>query len=139
MIIDMDEKADKIWAEIEALPLVLRHGDFFLYNMFYVNGKIILIDWDSTGWGYLGDDIVNLIADTDDMDKMVENYHKCVSAYMKGFSEFASCPQNLYIHERIIMHFGYRLIDSTTWRNDAKTSAEQEADLNMLQKIYEME
>jgi len=139
MIIDVDEKADNIWAEIEALPLVLRHGDFFLHNIFYLNGKIILIDWDSAGWGYLGDDIVNLIADTGDVDQMVENYHECVPAYLKGFSEFSSSPQRLYIHERIIMHFGYRLIDSFTWRNDIKTLSEQKADLNILQKIYEME
>ncbi|MCL1882438.1 MAG: aminoglycoside phosphotransferase family protein [Defluviitaleaceae bacterium] len=141
MLIDMDEKSDKIWAEIESFPLVLRHGDFFPPNIFYVNGKIIIIDWDSAGWGYLGDDIVNLIADTDEVDKMVAHYHKCVPAYLKGFSEYSNISQirSLYIHERIVMHFGYRLVDSVTWRNNIKTPAEQKSDLNILQKIYEME
>ena len=138
MIIEMDEKADKTWTEIEKMPLVLRHGDFFPPNIFYSNGYITLIDWDSAGWGYLGEDIVNLIADTDDADHMVEHYHKCVPAYLKGFAEFSERIENPYIHERIIMHFGYRLIDEFTWLNEAKTPDEQRLDLEVLQKIYEM-
>ena len=138
MIIVMDEKSDKTWAEIEKMPLVLRHGDFFPPNIFYANDNIVLIDWDSAGWGYLGEDIVNLLADTYDVDHMVENYHRCVPAYLKGFSEFFDGIENPYIYERVIMHFGYRLIDEFTWRNEAKTPDEQRLDLDVLQKIYEM-
>ncbi|MCL2702453.1 MAG: phosphotransferase [Defluviitaleaceae bacterium] len=141
MIADMDEKSDKVWAEIEKLPIVLRHGDFFPPNIFYADDKIILIDWDSAGWSYLGEDIVNLIADSGDVDHMAEYYHTCVPAYLKGFSEFSDASQieSLYIYERIVMHFGYRLIGGVTWRNDVKTPEEQKSDLNVLQKIYEME
>ncbi|MCL2051912.1 MAG: methyltransferase domain-containing protein [Lachnospiraceae bacterium] len=142
MIIDMDEKSDRVWAEIEKLPIVLRHGDFFPPNLFYANDeKIILIDWDSAGLSYLGEDIVNLIADAGYIEHMVEYYHKCVPAYLNGFSEFSDIlrNKNLYIHERIIMHFGYRLIDKVTWRGDVKTPDEQRIDLDILQKIYEME
>jgi len=85
MIIEMDERSDKIWTEIEKLPIVLRHGDFFPHNIFCKNSEIVLIDWDSAGWSYLGEDIVNLIADTDDATHIVEHYHKCVPAYLKGF------------------------------------------------------
>ena len=141
MIIDMDEKSNKVWVEIEKLPIVLRHGDFFPPNIFYKDNEIVLIDWDSAGLSYLGEDIVNLIADTNDVENMVEHYHKCVPAYLKGFSEFSDTLRvdKLYIYERIIMHFGYRLIDKVNWRNDVKTPDEQKTDLEVLQKIYEME
>ena len=140
MIIDMDEKSDRVWGEIEKLPIVLRHGDFFPPNIFYANDKIIAIDWDSAGWCYLGEDIVNLIADSDDTEHMVEHYHKCVPAYLRGFSECSGVPQkeNIYIYERIIMHFGYRLINKFNWQNMAKTPEEIKSDIAVLQKIYEM-
>jgi Ser/Thr protein kinase RdoA (MazF antagonist) len=92
MIINMDKKAYAAWEEIEKLPVVLRHGDFFTPNIFYTNDGIVLIDWDSAGWGYMGEDIVNLIADTDSVD----------------------------------------------WRNAPKTPLQQQQDLAILQKIYEM-
>jgi len=141
MIIDMDEKSDRVWTEIEKLPIVLRHGDFFPPNIFYVDGKIITIDWDSAGWCYLGEDIVNLIADAGDAEHMVEYYQKCVPAYLKGFSETSGIPQieNIYIYERIVMHFGYMLISEFNWRNVMKSPEEMKSDIDVLQKIYEIE
>ena len=140
----MDEKSDFLWAEIEKLPIVLRHGDFFPPNIFYVDDKIVLIDWDSAGWSYFGEDIVGLIADAvayvGSIDNVVENYHKCVPAYLRGFSEFSDTPQikNPYIYERIVMHHSYMLVDEFNWRNEAKTSEEMKLDLDVLQKIYEI-
>jgi thiamine kinase-like enzyme len=140
MIIDMDEKSDRVWTEIEKLPIVLRHGDFFPPNIFYANDKIITIDWDSAGWCYLGEDIVNLIADAGDTEHMVEYYHKCVPSYLKGFSECSGISQieNIYIYERIVMHFGYILINEFNWQNIAKSPEEMKSDIDVLQKIYEM-
>ncbi|MCL2198716.1 MAG: phosphotransferase [Defluviitaleaceae bacterium] len=137
MLSDMDNNSDNIWAEIEKLPIVLRHGDFFPPNMFYTDGKIILIDWDSAGWSYLGEDIVNMVADVDDTDNMVDYFNKCVPAYRRGFSEY-STVENLYIYERVIMHFGHRLVSGFNWRGEEKTPDEQKNDLVVLQKIYEM-
>jgi tRNA A-37 threonylcarbamoyl transferase component Bud32 len=140
MIIEMDNKSDRVWAKIEKLPIVLRHGDFFPPNIFYDNGKVVLIDWDSAGWSYLGEDLVSLITDGENVDKMVEYYRRCVPAYLKGFNEIADASQleNAYIYERIIMHNSYRLIDSVNWRNQPKTHDEIKFDLDVLQKIYEM-
>ncbi|WP_338049221.1 aminoglycoside phosphotransferase family protein [Paenibacillus wynnii] len=94
MLIDIDEHAVEIFARIEQLPLVLCHRDFWVTNLFYANGKIVLIDWDTSGWGYLGEDIASLIADEVDIDleHMVEYYRRCVPAYYKGFSEYADAP-----------------------------------------------
>jgi Ser/Thr protein kinase RdoA (MazF antagonist) len=140
MIIEMDNKSDRVWAKIEKLPIVLRHGDFFPPNIFYDNGKVVLIDWDSAGLSYPGEDLVSLITDGENVDKMVEYYRKCVPAYLKGFNEITDASQleNAYIYERIIMHNSYRLIDNVNWRNQPKTHDEIKFDLDVLQKIYEM-
>jgi hypothetical protein len=137
MIIDMDAKSDEAWRRIEELPVVFCHRDFWVTNIFYTESEIILIDWDTSGWGHIGEDIVSLIADEADVENMVKYYHTCVPAYIKGFSEFADISHipDLYIYERIIMHFGYRIVE---WFKFADTPEKKEYNLNTLQKIYEM-
>ena len=137
MITDMDEKSDLLWKNIETLPLVLCHRDFWITNIFYKKGKIYLIDWDTTGWGYLGEDITSLIADEADPEIMPELYSKCVPAYIKGFSEHndTSNITSLCIYERIIMHYGYRLVE---WYLHAESPKEKKLHLDTLQAIYEM-
>ncbi|MRN53760.1 aminoglycoside phosphotransferase family protein [Paenibacillus monticola] len=137
MLIDIDEHADEILARIEQLPLVLCHRDFWVTNLIYANGKIVLIDWDTSGWGYLGEDLASLIADEADIDHMVEYYQRCVPTYYKGFSEYAVAPPvaNHCVYEMSLLVFGYRLVESYlhTEDDDEKTKL-----LHTLQKIYEM-
>ena len=137
MLIDIDEHADEILARIEKLPLVLCHRDFWATNLIYANGKIVLIDWDTSGWGYLGEDLASLIADEADINHMVEYYRRCVPAYYKGFKEYAdvSSVADHCVYELILLVFGYRLIEGYlhTEDDDEKTNCVQ-----TLQKIYEM-
>jgi Phosphotransferase enzyme family. len=49
MIIEIDDQSQEIFEHIEKLPIVLCHRDFWVANIFYSNGKILLIDWDTTG------------------------------------------------------------------------------------------
>ena len=138
MIIDSDEKSDQTHIEIEKLPVVFCHRDFWITNIFHTDGGIRLIDWDTTGWGYLGEDMVSLVADEADVDNMIEYYHKCIPAYLSGFSEYADISHisNHYIAERLVMHFGYRLVE---WYLDAETPEEKEYHMQTLQKIYEIQ
>ena len=137
MIIGTDENADETWSRVEKLPVVFCHRDFWVTNIFFTDGNIVLIDWDTSGWGYLGEDIISLIADEADVDHMVEYYHKCVPAYRKGFSEYVDTTPiaDFYIRERIILHFGYRLVE---WYLNAESDEEKTLQINTLQKIYEM-
>ena len=141
MIIAADENADEMFRLIKGLPVVLCHRDFWVTNIFHCSvaghAKIMLIDWDTTGWGYLGEDIVSLIADEADVEHMVEYYQNCVPAYRRGFSEYADISQisNLYICERIVLHFGYRLVE---WYLDAKTPKDKQQQVDTLQKIYDI-
>jgi len=137
MIIDSDNASDEYHVYIEKLPVVFCHRDFWVTNIFYIDDAIRLIDWDTTGWGYLGEDMVSLVADEADVNNMIEIYQKSISAYLKGFSEFVdiSAISNNYIFERMILHFGYRLVE---WYLNAETPEEKEYHKQTLQKIYEI-
>ena len=144
MLIAIDEQADEIFNRIEKLPIVLCHRDFWVTNLFNSDGKIILVDWDTAGWGYLGEDIASLIADEADIEHMVEYYHRCIPAYYKGFSEYADVSHltDNCIYEMILLLFGYRLVE---WFMNAgsgnplqETDDERTLHIHTLQKIYEM-
>jgi len=137
MLIDIDEHADEIFARIEKLPLVLCHRDFWVTNLFYDEGKIVLIDWDTSGWGYLGEDLASLIADESDVDHMVEYYQRCVPTYYKGFSEYADVSHiaDHCVYEMILLAFGYRLVE---WYLHTEDDDEKTKHVLTLQKIYEM-
>jgi Phosphotransferase enzyme family len=137
MLIDIDEQIDEILTRIEKLPLVLCHRDFWVTNLIYAKGKIALIDWDTSGWGYLGEDLASLIADEADINNMVEYYQRCVPAYYKGFSEYVNVfhISDHCVYEMIILLFGYRLVEWYLYREDDDEKAKH---VLTLQKIYEM-
>ncbi|WP_141505666.1 aminoglycoside phosphotransferase family protein [Paenibacillus luteus] len=137
MLIDIDEQADEIFARIEKLPLVLCHRDFWVTNLIYAEGSIALIDWDTSGWGYLGEDLASLIADEPDIDHMVEYYQRCVPAYYKGFSEYTPLTRiaDHCVYEIILLVFGYRLVEGYL---HTEADGEKTKHVHTLQKIYEM-
>lgn len=137
MLIRFDAHADEAFERIERLPIVFCHRDFWIENIFHSDGKIGLIDWDTAGWGYLGEDIASLIADEADPAHMVECYRKCVPAYLNGFSEYAGIPhiEDPCVHAHILLMFGYRLVE---WYQYAETPERRALQLDTLQRIYEL-
>lgn len=137
MLIDLDDNSDKIWSGIEQLPIVFCHRDYWVENIFYKEGKIRLIDWDTAGWGYLGEDIASLIADEADVIYMVENYRNCVAAYYRGFSEFVDIShiKYTYIKEMILFLFGYRLVEGIKFADTVEEKANQ---IEILEKIFDI-
>jgi len=137
MLVDVDENADEIFARIEKLPIVLCHRDFWVTNIFHCDGKTLPIDWDTAGWGYMGEDIASLVADQADVARMAENYHRCVRAYYDGFSEHAPVSRADHcIREMILVKLGYKLVD---WYMHAESPDGKALHLDTLQKIYELE
>ncbi|MEO3946166.1 aminoglycoside phosphotransferase family protein [Gorillibacterium sp. CAU 1737] len=137
MLIAIDENSDEIFSRIEQLPLVLCHRDFWVANLIHTSGKIVVLDWDTSGWGYLGEDLASLIADETGVDLMVDYYHRCVPAYYKGFSEYADVPpvEEHCVYEMILIVFGYRLVESYLHAED---EVEKKNALRTLQQVYEM-
>jgi hypothetical protein len=123
IMIKFDEEAEMIYKEIEKLPVILNHRDFWVTNILYTENLIYLIDWDTAGLGYLGEDIASLIADEADVDNMLENYRRCVPAYLAGFAEYVNIDHihKQYVYEFILFLFGYRLIEWYLYAEDEDT------------------
>jgi len=137
MLMEADVHAEYIWQRIERLPVVLCHRDFWVTNIFSTGGSTVLIDWDTSGWGYMGEDIASLIADEADVRQMPEYYHRCVPAYYRGFSEYADVTHitDPCIRDMMLMNYGFRL---AAWHMNAKTAEEKALQADTLQKIYEI-
>ncbi|TSB45908.1 phosphotransferase [Alkalicoccobacillus porphyridii] len=137
MLIDFDNNADEIFSKIEQLPVVFCHRDFWIENILYTGNAFVLIDWDTTGWGYLGEDLASLIADEMDLSHMIEAYQKCVPLYYKGLSEYVDLSHinDRFMFEIIVAMFGYRLLESYKFANSPE---DKSLYLNTLQKIYEL-
>jgi GNAT superfamily N-acetyltransferase/uncharacterized protein YneR len=137
MVIAENDNAAAIWARIENLPVVLCHRDFWYTNIFYDDGKIILIDWDSAGWGYMGEDVRQLLTDEMDIGLTAKYYQKCVSAYYKGLSEFADMSHIPISRIEELVLFNLAGEYAKQYMN-AKTPEQQAFQIDALQKIYEM-
>ncbi len=137
MLIDTQRQAETIFSDIKCLPIVLCHRDFWIENIFFSNGKIRLIDWDCTGWGFMGEDIASLIIDDTDVEYLTKYYSKLIPAYLRGLSEYrnVSTIENFYIREMIIIKFGYRLLQKYMFSQSSDVKNQQ---ITALQKIYEM-
>ena len=137
MIMDIDNRKDEIFSRLKNLPKVLCHRDFWNENIFFTEDAVRLIDWDTAGWGFLGEDIASLIVDGMDIDRFEENYNRLVPAYLKGITEYMDIPivDKTHIFELILIKFGYRMMQermfSQTWDN-------KNWGVNALQKIYEI-
>lgn len=120
MLIRNDEDSERIWQAIEALPIIICHRDLWSTNVFYQPGRVTLIDWDTTGYGYMGEDIASLVADEVPPEKMKALYPLCIEAYYEGLSEHydVSGIQNHCIHELILMLYGYRLVADYMYAKD---------------------
>ena len=137
MLIDTQQQAETVFAKIKRLPVVLCHKDFWIENIFLLDGEIILIDWDGAGWGYLGEDIASLIVDDTDVELLDEYYRRLIPAYYKGLSENMdiSTIESHYIREMIIIKFGYRFLQKFMFAGSSDVKNRQ---ITALQKIYEM-
>jgi hypothetical protein len=137
MLIECDEQSKAIFERLEKLPLVFCHRDFWAANISCSRGEILLIDWDTAGWGYMGEDIANLIADESDIEHMVENFSRCVPAYNGGFTEYSETPPvtEKSVYEMMLLKFGYRLVE---WYKFADTDESREEAHRTLHKIYEI-
>ena len=95
--------------------MVVTHRDFWVANLL-VNDDVWAIDWDTTGWGYLGEDLASLLVDEADVEHLEENYRRCIPAYYRGLGAIGEGIADHAIREHILMMFGYRLVE---WFLDA--------------------
>jgi thiamine kinase-like enzyme len=137
MIVDIDDRKEDIFKRLKNLPIVLCHRDFWIENIFFTDGVVRLIDWDTAGWGFLGEDIASLIVDDMDVDRFEENFNRLIPAYFKGVMEYMDIPHvdEICIYEMILIKFGYRMMQE---RMFSDTYDKKNWGINALQKIYEI-
>jgi len=138
MMYNIDDDMEAVFNKISKLPIVLCHRDYWVENIFFADGKIFAIDWDTAGWGYLGEDLASLIADDNDFGNFEEYCQKLIPAYNNGISQhidIANICDN-YVREIILIKFGYRIMRGFMFADD---NAKREEALDALQKIFEFD
>jgi len=137
MLIDIDDRRNELFEIFGSLPIVLCHRDFWIENIFFADGAIKLIDWDTAGWGFPGEDVASLIADETDVERLEENYRRLVPAYLNGLSEYVDAPaaDEMCIWEMILIKFGYRMMQEYMF---SEANSDNSRSMNALRKLYEM-
>jgi len=146
MLIDIDSKADEIFANIRKLPVVFCHRDFWITNIIHTQEGISLIDWDTAGPGYLGEDIIQLITDGTNCNLWEEYKNKLIPAYFKGYNSRhykepatkQSTGHDLYsiICQIPLVHLGY--LSVFYLMQDDLVAGEHYPGIESLQKLYEV-
>ncbi len=126
MLVGLDEDAENVLARLAQLPVVLCHRDFWNANIIDTGSQIVLIDWDTAGWGWLGEDLASLLADDVDASRMVELYRRCLPAYYAGVAESLDlgAVHDDDVVEMILLIFGYRLVEEYLDADDPATRAD---------------
>ena len=135
MIMDIDNRKDELFNKLNKLPILLCHRDFWNENIFFTDGAIRLIDWDTAGWGFLGEDIASLIVDGMDAGRFEENYSRLVPAYLKGLTENMDISPVMEMHvlEMFLIKFGYRMVQDYMFGG---ISSNESWGMNALKQIY---
>ncbi|HSK68769.1 MAG TPA: phosphotransferase [Candidatus Limnocylindria bacterium] len=137
MIEGLDGMQEAVFSRLARQPIVLCHRDFWTENIFYSEASVALIDWDTAGWGYAGEDVASLIFDETDPDKYIELNRRMVPAYANGLG----LPDSALPHLRqdvltmALMKFGYRMVQRVAF---AQEPEEKAAGIAALQAFYDL-
>ena len=130
-------------AAVECLPKTLCHRDMWNANIFLSSDNIItLIDWDSSGWGFMGEDVVQLISElfvggVFDIEDFEKYSRRLLSAYKSGASEHINIDflTDKIFREIFMLYCGHKIF----WRYKYSGTEEEKIGwIKLLHKIYEM-
>jgi hypothetical protein len=138
MMIHLDSRKKEVFEQLDQMPIVFCHRDYWNTNIIYADHQIFAIDWDTAGYGYFGEDMASLIADGTEPSKMIDYFRLCIPAYQSGFSKYANVKVDAFqsIHDLILLMFGYRLIESFKF---ADNQVKKKLAIDSLQSIYDMQ
>ncbi|MCL2776076.1 MAG: aminoglycoside phosphotransferase family protein [Oscillospiraceae bacterium] len=141
---DMLTNTDNIentMSRISSFPVTLCHRDMWHTNVFLSGNIITLIDWDCTGWGFVGEDVIQMIGELFD-DRVFDVAYfgdysrRLLSAYLRGASDYIDAGFLTYeIVRDIYTLWGNGLF----WRYKYSDSeSEKKRYIDILQKMYEI-
>ena len=138
MLLNAYNNRTKIFQKFRQVPIVLSHGDFYISNIVLKNDEVILIDWgDGAGWGFVGEDIANLVVDCIEIKYFNEYYRRLIPAYLKGLSEHVniSAVDDLYFRDMFTIRSGYDFLREYMTAQSPEAKNEQ---ITALQQIYDI-
>jgi Phosphotransferase enzyme family. len=108
---DYTARKDEIFHSFNVLPRTVCHGDVHHDNIIILDDDVYLIDWDSAGYGYMGEDAVDMLCEAfiySDRDvKLMSDYKKrIITAYCDG-AEITL--DDTVIQNIFIMSWGFRI------------------------------
>ncbi|MCL2708264.1 MAG: protein phosphatase 2C domain-containing protein [Defluviitaleaceae bacterium] len=112
MLINLDACIDSVFERIRTLPVVFCHRDYWIENIFCGDGGVTAIDWDTSGWGYFGEDLASLIADDTEIEKWGEYFERLLPAYISGASGYIAADglDTQTLTDIILVKYGYRFV-----------------------------
>ncbi len=116
------EHADSILAYFDALPHTICQGDVHHDNLILreVNGKTVvyLIDWDSAGYGSLGEDAIDVLMEAfvysdRDVAELPHFKQQIITGYCRGASSqgFTHTMSDTLIRNLFALSWGFRIAD----------------------------
>ncbi|AKB51838.1 putative phosphotransferase related to Ser/Thr protein kinase [Methanosarcina barkeri str. Wiesmoor] len=112
--------ANNIFASFDTLPLTLCQGDFHHDNLIFRESAgetdIYLIDWDCAGYGYMGEDAVDVLMEafvysSRDISLLPYFKQKIIDGYCEGVRsrgiDFAMC--NTLVRDIFALAWGFRI------------------------------
>lgn len=137
MLLDIDDHMEEIFRDIHQLPIVICHRDFWIENIFFDEGKIVVLDWDCAGYGFLGEDIASLIVDETDVKMQQKYFLKLTEAYNQGLSQHSPSTHihPRFIYQMMLIKFGYRIVQSYLFTSSDEVKKDCVERLNVLYQI----
>ena len=108
---DYTARKDEFFHSFNVLPRTVCHGDVHHDNIIILDNDVYLIDWDSAGYGYMGEDAVDMLCEAfvfsdRDITLMGDYRKRIIDAYCDG-AEITL--DDTMIKNIFIMSWGFRI------------------------------
>lgn len=122
------------------LPRTLCHGDAYHDNIFLMpDGRVCLIDWDTAGIGYLGEDSVDMVMECFAYaDQPTDGFEAFWQEVTCAYRATAGGPQDTDLLEIAMLAWGYRIADMAFYYLKEGKDAQKDRCVEVLKALVQM-
>ena len=144
---DYATRADSLLDALDNLPLTLCQGDFYHDNFIFKSGlngtDIYVIDWDSAGYGRMGEDAVDVLMEAfvySDRDvSLMPDFKKCIiDGYLRGVKRggLEFMMDDTLVRDIFALAWGFRITDHYLGHLYHKDEQAQKRCIAILQAMF---